>query len=65
MPAGHVVLFADESVLIYDVKLFAGRQLFSADQTCEAFEVKHFVAGATDQIGREDALRTARTLGPE
>lgn len=47
---GDVVLFADEFVVVEDVKLFARGKLFSTDHTGEAVEVEHFVPGLPDQV---------------
>lgn len=48
--AGFVVVLADEFVVVEDVELLAGAQLFTAHQTREAVQVEHFVARLAHQV---------------
>mgnify|MGYP005803573197 CR=1 FL=1 len=56
LATGKVVLFTDEPILLKYVELFAGGELFAADQTSETFDVENLVAGTTYQIGGQNAL---------
>lgn len=60
---GDVVLLADELVVLENIKLLAGQQLFSAHHTREAVQVKHFVPCFPDQVTGRDALRAPVAFG--
>lgn len=45
LSTGDVVLFTDEPILFQNVQLFAGGELFAADETSETLDVEYFVSG--------------------
>lgn len=63
--AADVVVLADELVLIQDVQLLPGGELFPAHHAREAFQMEHLVPRAPYQVVRRDSLRTAATFRTE
>lgn len=53
---GEIILFAYKLVVVQDVELFAGGQLFPTHEAREAVEVEHLLASFADEIGRRDAV---------
>ena len=48
---GEIILFAYKLVVVQDVELFAGGQLFPTHEACEAVKVEHLLASFADEVG--------------
>lgn len=55
---GEIILFAYKLVVVQDVELFAGGQLFPTHEAREAVEMEHLFASLADQVRRRDAVPT-------
>lgn len=58
----HVVILADELVLVDHIEFLASRELLPTDHAGETVEMKHFVSGASHQIAWHYTCRTTSTL---
>lgn len=55
---GEIILFAYKLVVVQDVELFAGRQLFPTHETREAVEMEHLLTSFAYEVRWGDAVAT-------